>query len=201
MGGSGPAGESLVFFFRMLPFLRAAVSIPAGLTEMGVGKFTLYSAAGSLVFNAVLAYSAYTVRANPGALAEIRRVIAYSTSRWPFFLVLAGGALVAAYLLYRRRQAYLRAPQLAVQQVLGTSAIAAMIAGLILLGQPLRPQGDLRRRYLGRSRCGSAGRAIQRFSTIVPRGHRAGRDQFRPIHTYRPAFGRTSYQSPLQAYR
>lgn len=129
-----PAGESLVFFFRMLPFLRAAVSVPAGLAEMHVGKFTLYSAAGSLVFNAVLAYSAYAVRANPGALAEIHRVIAYSTTRWPFFLVLAGVTLVAAYLLYRRRHAYLRAPHLAVHQVVGTSAIMAMIAGLILLG-------------------------------------------------------------------
>ncbi|MEO7760726.1 MAG: DedA family protein [Casimicrobiaceae bacterium] len=132
-----PAGESLVFFFRMLPFLRAVVSIPAGLAEMGVAKFTLYSAAGSFVFNAVLAYSTYAVRANPDALAEIHRVVAYSISRWPFFLMLAGIALVGAYLLYRRRHAYRRAPHLAVRHVLGTSALAAMIAGLILLGLSL----------------------------------------------------------------
>lgn len=96
---------------------------------MEAGKFTLYSAAGSLVFDAALAYSTYAVRANPDALAEIHRVIAYSTSRWPFFLVLAGVALVAAYLLYRRRHAYRSAPNLAVRHVLGTSAIAAMVAG------------------------------------------------------------------------
>lgn len=129
-----PAGESLVFFFRMLPFLRAVVSIPAGLAEMGVGKFTLYSAAGSLVFNAVLAYSAYAVQANPDALAEVHRVVAYSLSRWPFFVVLAGIALVGAYLLYRRRHAYRSAPHLAVRHVLGTSGVAAVIAGLMLLG-------------------------------------------------------------------
>ncbi|MEO8546279.1 MAG: DedA family protein, partial [Burkholderiaceae bacterium] len=132
-----PAGESLVFFLRMLPFVRAAVSIPAGLAEMEVGRFTLYSAAGSLVFNAVLAYSAYAVRANPDALAEIRQVIAYSTSRWPFFLALACIALAAVYLLYRRRRAYLGAPDVAVRHVLRTSAIAAIIAGLILLGLSL----------------------------------------------------------------
>lgn len=96
---------------------------------MEAGKFTLYSAAGSLVFDAALAYSTYAVRANPDALAEIHRVIAYSKSRWPFFLVLAGVALVAAYLLYRRRHAYRSAPNLAVRHVLGTSAIAAMVAG------------------------------------------------------------------------
>jgi membrane protein DedA with SNARE-associated domain len=129
-----PAGESLVFFFRMLPFLRAVVSIPAGLAEMEVGKFTLYSAAGSLVFNTVLAYSAYAVRANPDALAEVHRVIAYSLSRWPFFVVLAGIALIGGYLLYRRRYAYRSAPDLAVRHVLGASGITAVIAGLILLG-------------------------------------------------------------------
>ncbi len=132
-----PAGESLVFFLRMLPFVRAAVSIPAGLADMEVGRFTLYSAAGSLVFNAVLAYSAYAVRANPDALAEIRQVIAYSTSRWPFFLALACIALAAVYLLYRRRRAYLGAPDLAVRHVFRTSAIASIIAGLILLGLSL----------------------------------------------------------------
>ena len=140
-----PAGESLVFFLRLVPFLRAAVSIPAGLAEMSVRKFTLYSAAGSLIFNAALAYSAYAARANPDVLAEIRVVIAYATSRWPFFLALAFIALVAAYLLYRRRYAYRQAPQLAVRHVLRASAIAALASGMILLGFSLfAPHGTYR---------------------------------------------------------
>jgi len=84
-----PAGESLVFFLRLVPFLRAAVSIPAGLAEMSAYKFTLYSAAGSLIFNAALAYSTYAARTNPDVMAEIHVAIAYATSRWPFFLALA----------------------------------------------------------------------------------------------------------------
>jgi membrane protein DedA with SNARE-associated domain len=129
-----PAGESLVFALRLLPFLRAAVSIPAGLARMDVGKFTLYSAAGSFVFNAVLAYSAYAVRTRPDVAAEVRAMIAYATSRWLFFLALALISVVAAYLLYRRRRAYRRAPHLAVRHLLRASAVAAFAAGLVLLG-------------------------------------------------------------------
>lgn len=129
-----PAGESLVFFLRLLPFLRAAVSIPAGLARMDVRKFTVYSAAGSLVFNSALACSTYAARANPDLMAEINVLIAYTTSRWPFFAALAVIALVAAYLLYRRRHAYRQAPHLAVRHILGTSAVAALVAGVTLLG-------------------------------------------------------------------
>lgn len=52
----GRWGENSVFWGRLLPVLRAAISIPAGLAEMEVKKFTLYSALGSLVFNTVLTY-------------------------------------------------------------------------------------------------------------------------------------------------
>lgn len=129
-----PAGESLVFFLRLLPFLRAAVSIPAGLAGMDVRKFTLYSAAGSLVFNGALAYSAYAVRTSPDVMAEVQVVVAYATSRWPFFLALALIVLIAAYSLYRRRYAYQQAPHLAVRHVLHAGAIAALAVGAILLG-------------------------------------------------------------------
>jgi membrane protein DedA with SNARE-associated domain len=129
-----PAGESLVFFLRLLPFLRAAVSIPAGLAGMDLRKFTIYSAAGSLVFNAALAYSAFAARANPDIMAEIHVGIEYAASRWPFFVALTFIALAAGYLLYRRRSAYRHAPDLAVRHVLRTSGIAALVAGVILLG-------------------------------------------------------------------
>jgi len=132
-----PAGESLVFFLRLLPFLRAAVSIPAGLAKMDVRKFTLYSAAGSFLFNAALAGSAYALRTSPEAWGEIRVALNYTRSRWPFFLALVLIALVSAYLLYRQRDAYRRAPQLAVRHVLHASAIAAVAAGATLLGASL----------------------------------------------------------------
>ena len=140
-----PAGESLVFFFRLLPFLRAAVSIPAGLVSMDARKFTLYSAAGSLVFNTALAYSAYAARMNPDVMAGIREAIAYATSRWPFFLALSVIGSFAVYMLYRRRAAYRRTPHLAVRHVLHTSAIGAVAAGVILVAFSLSaPQATYR---------------------------------------------------------
>jgi membrane protein DedA with SNARE-associated domain len=81
-----PAGESLVFILRLRPFFRAAVSLPAGLARMDVRKFTIYSAAGSALFNTALAYSTYAVRANPREMAEIRAMTAYTVSHWPVFL-------------------------------------------------------------------------------------------------------------------
>ena len=128
-----PAGETLVFFLRMLPFLRAAVSIPAGLANMDIRKFTVYSAAGSALFNAALAYSAYAARTNPDVMLEVKVATAYAVSRWPFFLALVLIASVAAFLLYRRRQVYRQAPEIAVRHVVWTSSIAAVAAGVILL--------------------------------------------------------------------
>lgn len=47
-------GPPLVFWARMIPLARSAVSVPAGLSEMPPGQFVLLTAAGSLVWNALL---------------------------------------------------------------------------------------------------------------------------------------------------
>lgn len=47
-------GPSLVFWGRMVPLVRSVVSVPAGMSEMPMGRFTLLTAAGSLLWNAVL---------------------------------------------------------------------------------------------------------------------------------------------------
>lgn len=53
-------GESSVFWGRLLPILRAFISVPAGLAEMRVRRFVLYTMAGSLIYNTVLTYAVYT---------------------------------------------------------------------------------------------------------------------------------------------
>lgn len=123
-----PAGENLVFFFRLLPFLRAAVSIPAGLAAMDARKFTIYSAAGSALFNTALAYPTYAARANPDFLPAMHRAIAYSAGRWPFFLAMAVIA-IASLLLYRRRHVHRSAPHPAVAAALKTSVFPTLRAG------------------------------------------------------------------------
>jgi len=129
-----PAGESLVFFLRLLPFFRAAVSLPAGLARMDVRRFTIYSAAGSALFNSALAYSTYAVRANPRKMAEIRAMTTYAVNHWPLLLAVAAIVLVGLYILHRRRRMYRRAPKLIVRHVVRTSSIAATAGGVIVLG-------------------------------------------------------------------
>ncbi len=47
-------GGATVFVFRFLPFGRTVISIPAGLMHMPLGRFLLYTAAGSLIWNTLL---------------------------------------------------------------------------------------------------------------------------------------------------
>jgi len=53
-------GESSVLWGRLLPFVRAFISIPAGMAGMERRRFAVYSAAGALLFNTALTYLVYT---------------------------------------------------------------------------------------------------------------------------------------------
>ncbi|HEV7957140.1 MAG TPA: DedA family protein [Marisediminicola sp.] len=46
-------GGAAVFFGRCVPLVRSFVSIPAGIARMHLGKFTLYTVAGSAVWNGI----------------------------------------------------------------------------------------------------------------------------------------------------
>ena len=52
----GKHGEASIFLGRMVPGIRSIISIPAGLQRMPMGKFTLYTTAGSAIWNGVLVY-------------------------------------------------------------------------------------------------------------------------------------------------
>ena len=47
-------GNKTVFFCRFIPIVRSLISIPAGMSEMPMGKFLMYTIAGSAVWNTVL---------------------------------------------------------------------------------------------------------------------------------------------------
>ena len=47
-------GNKTVFFCRFIPIVRSLISIPAGMSEMPLGKFFLYTTTGSLIWNTVL---------------------------------------------------------------------------------------------------------------------------------------------------
>ena len=54
-------GPKVVFFGRLLPGVRSVVSIPAGASEMPVGRFLVYTAAGSALWNAALIGAGWTL--------------------------------------------------------------------------------------------------------------------------------------------
>ncbi|MFN6934852.1 MAG: DedA family protein [Tsuneonella sp.] len=49
-------GQWVVFFLRFSPFLRTMISLPAGLAHMPLGRFLVFTAAGSAIWNALLIF-------------------------------------------------------------------------------------------------------------------------------------------------
>ena len=47
-------GNKTVFFCRFIPIVRSLISIPAGMSQMPMGKFLVYTTAGSVIWNTVL---------------------------------------------------------------------------------------------------------------------------------------------------
>lgn len=47
-------GNKTVFFCRFIPIVRSLISIPAGMSEMPIIKFLIYTIFGSLIWNTVL---------------------------------------------------------------------------------------------------------------------------------------------------
>lgn len=47
-------GNKTVFFCRFIPIVRSLISIPAGMSEMPMGKFLIYTTVGTMIWNTVL---------------------------------------------------------------------------------------------------------------------------------------------------
>ena len=47
-------GNKTVFFCRFIPLVRSLISIPAGMSEMPIFRFIVYTLFGSLIWNIVL---------------------------------------------------------------------------------------------------------------------------------------------------
>ena len=93
-------GPKLVFWFRMLPLARSVISIPAGASEMPIGRFLLLTTLGSLLWNGMLIGAGMVVGDNWEAVSNL--VDTFSTAA----LLLIAGATAAGmgYLVWRRRR-------------------------------------------------------------------------------------------------
>jgi membrane protein DedA with SNARE-associated domain len=68
----GRRGWAIVFFGRMLPTLRSLISIPAGLLDMRLSTFVIWSTIGTTIWTTVLAVAGYMLGRR---FAEIETVI------------------------------------------------------------------------------------------------------------------------------
>ena len=93
----GRHGEASAFFGRMVPGVRSLISIPAGLQRMPLGKFALYTTAGSAIWNGVLIYAGVVLGDNYHLVEKY--VSEYSTVVY----VIVGIALLGVCGLLARR--------------------------------------------------------------------------------------------------
>ena len=57
-------GNKSVFFCRFVPIVRSLISIPAGMSEMPMGKFIVYTLCGSVIWNTILICVGYKLGSN-----------------------------------------------------------------------------------------------------------------------------------------
>lgn len=136
-------GESTVFWGRMLPLFRALISIPAGLAEMDLRRFVLYSAGGAALFNAGLTYLVYT-GANTSSPLEIASQtvtrwvaveLAYIQSRLAFVIVLFGIIVLLGGAVWLSRHWIRAYPETAKRLTLHlVRIVGVVVGGSFLLG-------------------------------------------------------------------
>jgi membrane protein DedA with SNARE-associated domain len=91
-------GTWVVLVARVIPLARSVVSIPAGMMRMPIGRFTVLTTVGSLVWNGVLIGAGYQLGANWEQVTDV--VGRYSgLMLWVAIL----GVVGAGIWLYRRR--------------------------------------------------------------------------------------------------
>lgn len=90
-------GEISTFVGRLIPGLRQYISLPAGLAQMTLGRFALFTMLGAGIWATVLAWLGYFVGENQELLAKHLRQITIYTG-------IALASIVLAYVLWQRRR-------------------------------------------------------------------------------------------------
>jgi len=90
-------GEPAVLFGRVIPVVRAFVSLPAGIAKMPIGRFSIYSLIGIVPWVVGLAYAGKALGSD---WEEVRKVFEY-VDYVVLVLVVAG---IGYWILRRRRQ-------------------------------------------------------------------------------------------------
>ncbi len=95
-------GNSIVFFSRLLPGIRTFISLPAGLAEMNIWKFSFYTFLGSLIWSTLLTYIGVYMGGNWKSLEPIYR---------KFEFVIAGAIILGALWYLNHKLKILKLPK------------------------------------------------------------------------------------------
>lgn len=87
-------GEKIVFFSRILPVVRTFISLPAGIAEMNIWKFSYLTFLGSLIWSAFLTYIGFALGKNWNSLEPYYRKFEYA-------IVIVGLGLVIFYIYHK----------------------------------------------------------------------------------------------------
>jgi membrane protein DedA with SNARE-associated domain len=68
-------GEATIFFSRFIPVVRHFISIPAGMGNMHIGKFILYTTIGAAMWNTILAVAGFYLENNWTIILKYREPI------------------------------------------------------------------------------------------------------------------------------
>lgn len=91
-------GDKIIFITRLLPGIRTVISLPAGMFEMDIKKFVIYTTLGCLIWSIFLTYVGYVLGENWNSLEVYYRQ----------FEIVIVVLLIAAVLLYIEKHLNLR---------------------------------------------------------------------------------------------
>jgi membrane protein DedA with SNARE-associated domain len=95
-------GEISTFVGRLLPVIRHLISIPAGMSRMGLGRFVMFTAVGAGIWCAILTYLGWLIGRHGEAVD--RAIGPYVHQVFMNYILPGLVVLVAGYVIWRRRQ-------------------------------------------------------------------------------------------------
>ncbi len=91
-------GDKVIFISRLLPGIRTVISLPAGMFEMDIKKFVIYTTLGCLIWSTLLTYIGFTLGAHWNSLEPYYR-------KFEFFII---ALIVIGIIVYVEKHLHLR---------------------------------------------------------------------------------------------
>ena len=91
-------GDKIVFISRLLPGIRTVISLPAGMFEVNLKKFIIYTTLGCFIWSALLTYVGVVLGENWNSLEPLYR-------KFEFLIV---GIIIVAVVIYIEKHIGLR---------------------------------------------------------------------------------------------